>query len=189
MAHLNGRIEAVDELTAARNAMVYGREAVEHGAALFKGFADAGFGFFVAVLAGIAVNRGGQKIRLALVLQIGQKLDLILDERYAGARLNQRYAAVLCVDQLLGKHLFVRQGFVVCNGFIQIYRLAGRPLLQHFFTDFVKFLIGDAFILQVHRFQAPLSLWSTPLRDNARSKGPSQLKYTFDPPKARPCAA
>ena len=157
VAHLDGRIEAVDQLAAAGNAVVDCREAVEHGTAFLEGFADARFRLFVAVLAGVAVDRGGQEIRLALVLQVGEQLDLILDERNARARLDQRYAAVLRVDQLLGEHLLVGQGFVVSDGFLKVYGLAGRPLLQHFFADFVKLLVGDAFILQVHRFQAPSS--------------------------------
>ena len=82
--------------------MVDGGEAVEHGTAGLDGLADAVFALFIAVLAGVAVNGGGQQVGFALVLQIGQQLDVLLQQGNAGAGLDQGAAFGLgAVAQLL----------------------------------------------------------------------------------------
>ena len=159
VAHLDRRVQRVDQPSAARNAVIDRREAVQHGAALLHRLADAVFGFLIPVLTRIAVDRGGQKIRLALVLQIRQKLDLRVDERHARARLDQRDALVLGVDQLFRKDLVIRQRLVEFDRLFEIDLRAGRPLLQNFLADGIEFVIRDALILYRHLFLTPLSEW------------------------------
>ena len=70
VAHLNRHIDTLHNLPAAVDAVVDGREAVEHGAALFLGGLDALFGLGIAILPGVAVNGSRQQVGLALFLQI-----------------------------------------------------------------------------------------------------------------------
>ena len=159
VAHLDRRVQRVDEPAAAVYAVIDGRETVQHGTAFLHRFANAGLRLLIPVLAGITVDRGGQKIRLALVLQIGQKLDLRVDQRHARARLDQRDALVFGVDQLLGKDLVIRQRFMECDRLFEIDFRAGRPLLQNFFADRVELIIRNALILYGHLQLTPLSKW------------------------------
>ena len=159
VAHLDRRVQRVDESAAARDAVIDRRESVQHGAALLHGFTNAVLGFLVAVLTRVAVDRGGQKVRFALVLQVRQKLDLRVDQRDARARLDQRSAVVLGVDQLFRKDLVIGQGFVERDRFFEIDLRAGRPLLQDVLTDGVELVVGNALILYRHLSLTPLSEW------------------------------
>ena len=150
MADLERSIECVYDLAAARNAVVDCRKAVEHRAAFLHGFADAVLRLLVAVLTGIAVDGGRQQIRFALILQIGQKLNMLVDKSNACAGLNERCAAVFCVDELLGEYLVLRQALMKCHCLIKINILARGPLLQDFFLSLIKFIVADALILQSH---------------------------------------
>ena len=100
VANLHGGVKSVDDLTAAGNAVVDCREAVQHGAALLHGFTDAHLRFLVAVLSGIAVDGRGEKIGSALVLKIGEKLNMVVNQRHACTGLNKGDAPVLGVDEL-----------------------------------------------------------------------------------------
>ena len=70
VAHLHRYIDTLHNPPAAVDAVVDGREAVEHGAALFLGGLDALFGLGIAILPGVAVNGSRQQVGLALFLQI-----------------------------------------------------------------------------------------------------------------------
>ena len=159
VAHLDRGIQRVDEPAAARNAVVDRRKTVQHGAAFLHRFTDAVLRFLIAVLARVAVDRGGQKVRFALVLQIGQKLDLRVDQRNARARLDQRDPLVLGVDQLFRKDLVSGQRLVELDRFLEIDFRAGRPLLQNFLANGVELVIRDALILYRHLSLTPLSKW------------------------------
>ena len=151
MTHLHRDIQAFNDLTAARNAVIDGREAVEHGPLRLDGFQNAVFRLFIAVLAGVAVNGGGQQVSLALVLQIGQKLDVLFNQSDAGAGLNQGLPLFLGCFELARKILALGHLLVVVKGLLQIDVLACRPLAQDLFPQFAEFVVRDAFVLYFHR--------------------------------------
>ena len=70
MAHLHRCVERVDDLPATANAMVHRRKAVQHAFSVVDGFFNAHLCFLETVLAGVAVNRCGQQIRFAFVLEM-----------------------------------------------------------------------------------------------------------------------
>ena len=150
-------MQGLDDLTAGANAVVDSGEAVQHAAAGLDGLLDAVFAFFVAVLAGVRVDGGGQQVSLALVLQIGQQLDVLLQQSDAGAGLDQGLAVLLGVDQLLGEVAVFGHSLVVIDGFLQVDILTGGPLGQNFFTQCVEFALGDLLILDIHLGSAPFS--------------------------------
>ena len=150
VADLHGDIQALDELAAGVDAVVHCGEAIEHGAAVFDGLLDAVLRLRIAVLTGVAVDGGGQQICFALVLQIGQQLDVLIQQRNAGAGLDQGDAVLLGVQQLLGENAVFGHGLVIIHGLLEIYIFAGGPRGQDFLPQRLKLILGNAFILNIH---------------------------------------
>ena len=117
-------------------------KAIEHGAPEPDGFLNAVLRFGIAVLPGVAVDRGGQKVGLALLLQILHELDMFLDHRHAGTRLNERPPRFLGLQKLRGKDTFRREPFLIISGLLQVYVLSRRPLAK----NLLPFLHEDAFV-------------------------------------------
>ena len=157
VAHLHGHVHALDDLAALGNAVVHRREAVEHGAIQAQGLVDAVLRLLVAVLAGVAVDGGGQQVGLAELLQVLEQLDVALHHRHACAGLDQRAAILLGGDQLLGEDAVFGHRLMIADSLLQVDILAGRPLGQYFLTERLKFGVRNLLVLYNHRFQAPFS--------------------------------
>ena len=143
MANLNRDFDGFGYSPAARYAVVDGGEAVEHRHVLLGGLADAVFGLFVAVQAGVAVDGGGKKIGFAFVLKVLHELDVVFNQRDACAGLNEGAVFVFRLQKLCGKALFLRNGLLVFNGFVKGYVLAGCPLSQYDFALPFKGVAGE----------------------------------------------
>ena len=139
------------------DAVVHRREAVEHGPVQTHGLTDAVLRLLVAVLAGVAVDGGGQQVRLALVLKVLQELDVLADEGHAGAGLYQGPACLLGGKELLGKNALVGHGLVVCHGLLQVHVLAGGPLGQDLLAQLGELAVRNPFIFQFHTSVTPFS--------------------------------
>ena len=157
MTDLDGGVQRLDDAAAGRYAVVDGGEAVEHGAAVFLGFGDAVLGLGIAVLAGVAVDGGGQQIGLAVVLEIGQQLDVLVHQSHAGAGLDEGLAVFLGLEQLLGEDALLGHVLVIVHGFLEVHVLAGGPLGQDLFAEGLELPFGDALILNIHPGSAPFS--------------------------------
>ena len=157
MANLHRHVHALDHPAAVGHAVVNGREAVEHGAIQPDGFLDAVFRFFIAVLAGVAVDGRGQKIGFAELLQMLKKLDVLFHHRHAGARLYQRFVVLLGFYQLAGENAVLRHRLVIRDGFLQIHVPAGGPLGEHLGAQRLKLALRNLPILYSHRCPAPFS--------------------------------
>ena len=157
VADLEGGVDALDDLTAAGHAVVYRREAVEHGPAQAHGLLDAVLRLLVAVLAGVAVNGGGQQVRLAGVLEVLHELDVLADDRHAGPGLHQGLALRLGGQQLLGEDPVLLHGLVVVHGLLQIHVLPGGPLGQDLLPQAGELVVGNALIFDIHASPAPFS--------------------------------
>ena len=142
MPHLQRRMDALDHAAAAGDTVIDRGEAIEHGAPEPDGFLDAVLRFGIAVLPGVAVDRGGQKVGLAFLLQILHELDMLLDHRHTGARLNERPPRFLGLQKLCRKDTFRREPFLIISGLLQVYVLSRRPLAK----DLLPFLHEDAFV-------------------------------------------
>ena len=99
VAHLNGSVQCFNEHTAARNAVIDGGKAVKQGTAEPLGLLYAVFGFFIAVLTGVAVNGCRKQIGFAVILKISQQLDMFGNQRNARTRLNQSDTLFLCFNK------------------------------------------------------------------------------------------
>ena len=128
VAHLNGGMDAFDDPTATGNTDVDGGEAVEQGTAQTDGLGNAVFGLGIAVLPGVAVNGAGQEVGFAIVLQVLQQLDVLLNHRHTGTGLYQRPAVPLGAEQLFRENPLFGHGLVVVHSFLQVNILAGGPL-------------------------------------------------------------
>ena len=157
VADLDGGVEALDDLAATGNAVVHRREAVEHGAVQAHGLPDAVLRLLVAVLAGVAVNGGGQQVGLALVLEVLQKLDVLADEGHTRAGLDQSPARLLGVQELFGKDALIRHRLVVIYCFLKVHVLSGGPLGQDFLAQPCELIVRDPLIFQLHISPTPFS--------------------------------
>ena len=143
VANLDRDFDGFSHSSAAGNAVVDGGEAVEHRHVLLGRLADAVFSFFIAVQAGVAVDGGGKKIRFAFVLKVLHELDVILNQRNAGSRLNEGAVFLLCFQKLCGKALFNGDGLLVFHGFVKGNILAGSPLSEYNFALPFKGVAGE----------------------------------------------
>ena len=75
---------------------------------------------------------------------------MLVNQSDACAGLNERCAAVFCVDELLGEDLVLRHALMECHCLIKINILARGPLLKDFFLSLIEFIVADALILQSH---------------------------------------
>ena len=141
MADLDRSLQRFDDPSAALNAVVDCREAVQHGAAFLLGNADAVFAVFIAVLSGIAVDGGGEQVCFACILQVLQQFDVLVDERNARSGLGEGAAFVLGLDQLSAEPSVLGDRLLIFDGFLEIHVLAGGPLGEDFRSDAVKFVV------------------------------------------------
>ena len=143
VAHLHRHLGGLGHLAAAGDAVVDPGEAVEHGLAQPGALPDAQLRFLVAVEAGIGVDGGGQQVGLALVLQVVEQLDVLLDQRHAGPGLDQGIPVFLGQAQLAGKALGFRYGLLVGKGLVQVHSLARGPLAQDHLAQLHEIIHGD----------------------------------------------
>ena len=186
MADLDGGMYTLNDLTAADDAVIHRREAVEHGAAQPDGLPDAVLRLLIAVLTGVAVDGGGQEIGLALVLEVLHELDVLGDHRHAGPGLHQGLACRLGRQQLFGENALVGHGLVIGHRLLQVNALTGGPLGQHFLAQPGKLPVGDPLILNIHAVQAPFSSFEAPPGDTGKKEAPWRPRYRIGPPRCLP---
>ena len=160
VAHLHRHIDALHDSPAAGNTVVDGREAVEHGAALLLGGLDALLGLVIAVLAGVAVDGGRQQICLALFFQILHELDVLLEHRHTGTRLDERPVLLFRFDQSGGKIAARLLLLLIRRGLRQIDVPARRPLLQNLLPHCHEFPFRDLSVLNFHQLISSFMIWS-----------------------------
>ncbi len=131
MAHLDRRFERAGHHPAAVDPVVDRREAVEHGLARNLGFLNAPLRVLIAVQTGIAVDGGGQQVRLAVLLQVAEQGDVLIDERHPCPRLDQGLFGGDGLVELVHKALLRGDGLLVSKGFLKVHLSACRPAGQH----------------------------------------------------------
>jgi hypothetical protein len=77
---------------------------------------------------------------VAFLLQKLHQLDVLVDQGNAGPRLDQGDFILAGLLQLFGKHLRIRQSFVIIHRLLKIHVLAGGPGGQHFLLLAAEFV-------------------------------------------------
>jgi hypothetical protein len=114
------------------HAVVDRRKAVQQGGAGVHGLLDADGGLLVAVLAGVGVDGGRQKVGSAFGLEVAQQLDVLVDQGHAGARLQEQ--ASLPAGRMHGRceTFFFGDGLLAGQGALPVHAGPGRPAGQDF---------------------------------------------------------
>ena len=140
MADLHGHADGLGDAAAVGHAVVDGREAVHHVLAVGDGFLDALFTIVIQIVAGIAVDGGGQQVGMAFFFQELHQLDVLFDQRHAGAGLDQGDFIFAGLLQLFGEYFGIGQGLVVVHRFLEVDVLARGPGGQHFLLLAAEFV-------------------------------------------------
>ncbi len=137
--------------------MVHNGQPVEHGPSRFDARINSILGLMELQVPGIGIRCAGQEISIALFLQTFQKLDMFVYQRNTASRLDQGPPLCFCLNDHVCIVLCDGQGFVECNGFIQINVFARGPKGQDLFPLLLELLITPPLICHGHFPRSPLN--------------------------------
>ena len=157
MTNLKWCFESFNYSAAVCNTVVNSREAVEHGTAFFDGFFDTVLCFFKSVLTCVAVDCGWEEVCAAFILEVFQKFDVFINKSNTCTWLDKCDTCFFSSVEFLCKVFVIWDSFLIFYAIFDFEACACWPLVENFFTNFVKMFVGPFFIHYFHLLLTPFS--------------------------------